>query len=229
MMVAKWLTRAGVVGLVISVQSMPGKAEDPVEVLGEALVENRNSVFSDLDFFFDLGLDGASAKFGEGGRSEETVYSGTLGFSGAYRVEQPDTGFWLEGDIRFNFREEDGDGTNDFSDSNLLIDGPSRLGIHDFFDDDFARMGKKWYVSAGSPLFYFAEVQLRWNSDDGFPGTDDDPATRVGIGLGRGSIVDLGSYERVGIVENELRTDGLLLAPFTAAQNTTLLPLFQNS
>lgn len=156
------------------------------------------------------------------------------------KVEKTMTGYWANGDFLIEKTKSDnGTAKSDYTKMEIRSYGE---GASTFYDISYADVGYKKYFSEQSPNYFYGQGKLNWTNEDGTnpepdpyaaylptPNNKGDIEAQVGAGVGFGKIVDLGSYERVIIVQNELMAAGLLNQKFSRSHITELLPLFRRS
>ena len=192
----------------------------------EALLYQVESKYVSSKWTLDL-----SATGNDDGTSEKSTESLKTDVGLSTIVEKIMTGYWLDADIELTVSRKD-DGNQDTEKAALRIKNFEENAVGGFEFSEFADAGYKLYFSDQSPYFVFGQCLGNWYVDHESPENEgDDPEEGLelfgGGGVGYGKIVDLGSYERVLIVQNELMKAGLIDTNFTRSTIVDLLPLFR--
>ncbi|MFH2066580.1 MAG: hypothetical protein ABIK15_15380 [Pseudomonadota bacterium] len=226
-MASKKLFFIVVVGLLLL--SLPVHAEYTVD---ENLLYEEESSYTKSEAKLDLLATGRNGFTSNDG--DDQSFSASVG--GVHRVEKTRTGYWV--DIKaaashdrdenktVNAVDQNSDSTK-FEIRNFDDTYSSTQGL---FNYNFADAGHKWYFSDQSPYYGFAQglANFTFERQSG-PDPDDGLESAVAGGVGYGKIVDLGSYERVLIVQDELLTAGLIKQAFSRSVIRELLPFFRRS
>jgi len=146
-------------------------------------------------------------------------------------VEQSLLGYWANADLNVDYRKND-DGTTKSDETTIELKNFDYSSGGIFLGGAPADFGYKRYFSRQSPYFAFGQGLVNWktiDSDATVAKGADGVEAAVGIGVGYGKIVDLGSYERVLIVQDELLSAGLIKVKFSRSIILELLPLFRRT
>lgn len=192
----------------------------------EALLYQVESKYVSSKWTLDL-----SATGNDDGTSEKSTESLKTDVGLSTIVEKIMTGYWLDADIELTVSRKD-DGNQDTEKAALRIKNFEENAVGGFEFSEFADAGYKLYFSDQSPYFVFGQCLGNWYVDHESPeneGGDSEEGLELfgGGGVGYGKIVDLGSYERVLIVQNELMKAGLIDTNFTRSTIVDLLPWFR--
>lgn len=170
-----------------------------------------------------------------------TLHEGTIAnfqtdIGATKRVERLKDGYWYDGGANFSYykykSENDDSNYDDREDTFFSIEsfGGTYQGL---FDYNYSDAGYKRYFSEQNPFYYFGQGLLYWwksNSDDDdsrYGSGNYTPEISAATGIGYGKIVDLGSYQRVLILQDELMAAGIIKSKFKRSTITLLLPLFR--
>lgn len=192
----------------------------------EAFLYQVESKYMSSKWTLDL-----SAMGDDDGTSEKSAEFLTTDVGLSTIVEKIMTGYWLDVDIKLTVSRDD-DGKQDTEKTDLRIKNFEENIAGGFDFREFADAGYKLYFSDQSPYFVFGQCLGNWYVDHKSPeneGGDSEEGLELlgGGGVGYGKIVDLGSYERVMIVQDELLKAGLIDTKFTRSTIVDLLPLFR--
>jgi len=192
------------------------------------LLYDEESQFLSSKWTFNLEATGS-----DNGTTDTSKQSVETDVGASVKVEKTRTGYWLNGDIDFKHFNDDDTGTayehlTQFEFKNF--DYTSTSGLFAF---NYAEGGYKYYFSDQSPYFAFGQGLANYYNEIRSPETPTDPDSGLELavagGVGYGKIVDLGSYERVLIVQDELLAAGLITQKFSRSIIRELLPLFRKT
>jgi len=149
-------------------------------------------------------------------------------------VEKTRTGYWLNGDLELTHTKTDS-ATTDSDQTELEIKNFEYTSTFGVLGVNYADAGYKYYFSDQSPYFAFGQGLINYYTETHSPWASVSPDPKIGlesaaaVGVGYGKIVDLGSYERVLIVQDELMAAGLVNQKFSRSIIRELLPLFRKT
>jgi len=183
-----------------------------------------------IDFLINKD-DGEASSLREG-----TIVDFQTDIGAAERVERLKDGYWFDGGFAFSYNKykpkNDDSIYDDREDIFFSIEGFERI-YQGLFRYNYCDAGYKRYFSEQNPFYYFGQGLFYWwknNSDydDSRFGPDNyTPEILAGAGIGYGKIVDLGSYQRILILQDELLAAGIIKSEFKRSTITLLLPFFR--
>jgi hypothetical protein len=198
------------------------------------LLYEEESIYKSSEWNIELLInkdDGEASALREG-----TIVDFQTDIGAAKRVERLKDGYWFDGGFAFSYNkykpENDDSSYDDREDIFLSIEGFERI-YQGLFRHNYCDVGYKRYFSEQNPFYYFGQGLFYWwknNSDydDSRYGQDNyTPEISAGTGIGYGKIVDLGSYQRILILQNELLDAGIIKSEFKRSTITLLIPLFR--
>ena len=150
-------------------------------------------------------------------------------------VENKKIGYWFNSDVEFTF-EKDVNGTSETEKTTTLnIRNFETSSVQGLSNNEMADAGLKFYLSEQSPFYFYMQALADWldtktetTSPTGTVSTQDNGIEYLlGGGLGYGKIVDLGSYDRVLIVQDQLLNNNMIKSEFSRDIIRELLPLFR--
>ena len=203
-------------------------------VVDEALLYEEESVYLKSEAKLDLLATGKNGFASDDG--DDQSFKASIG--AVNRVEKTKTGYWADGkaSIDHSINENKTTGQPDQRTDSTTFE--IRKFEETIFSDqaglniltDFADVGHKWYFSEQSPYYGFGQglAHYKFNRRTG-PNEADGLESAIAGGVGYGKIVDLGSYERVLIVQDQLLAAGLINQPFSRSVIRELLPFFRRS
>ncbi len=195
----------------------PATVTTQEELIRDVVVERESK---SIDARIELDLTATGYNNDEKRRSASATTKAGL----EYAVERGSQGYWFSGAIEVDFDYSKVD-TAESDAAGIKI-----LGFNEWGWDDFSAYGRKWYLTPQSPYFFYSEAQARWEKrDDGSTDSRDRPATNIAGGIGYGRVVDIASYERIIIVQNELMAAGILRTRIPRAMIRQLLPYYIRS
>jgi hypothetical protein len=185
-------------------------------LLSDILVE-ESLKYVDSRLEFDFSIDGSQ----NDERSVQVRLRGEWGID--LQVEKGWTGRWIKAgtEISYDYSE-----TKNATETESTQRAYTVRGFEDYYP---LSVGYKLYFGAQSPFFLYTEGQGRWEKGDNVPSEADDPETSAGLGIGYGRVIDIGSFQRVMIVQDELMFGGLLTRRFPRSVTAQLIPLFRRS
>lgn len=146
------------------------------------------------------------------------------------KIERPLSGYWFDGSIDFTYTKTQNDSGADQVDKTYKI--KQFEGIYEgFLQYDYCDTGIKRYLSEQSPIYIFGQGLFYWKNEVRDNDSSEDKKTEMsaGCGIGYGKIVDLGSYQRILVVQNELIAAGLVKQKFQRSTILKLLPFFRKA
>ncbi|MGD9210310.1 MAG: hypothetical protein PVI90_06015 [Desulfobacteraceae bacterium] len=185
----------------------------------------EESIYQSSKLKVDISIDHSTKVTKDTDATSESQESNLEVNIGAIRkVERPILGYWIDAAFEYAFEQDE---TSFEYDNPYIEDTTNRLKTNTYrikeFEEiyegflhyDYCDLGIKRYLSEQSPFYIFGQGLFYWekidsNSENATStgGSEDtensDPEILAGAGFGYGKIVDLGSYERILIVQNEL-------------------------
>ena len=152
---------------------------------------------------------------------------------GVQRIETALHGFWFDGSFDFEYNKSEdttGPETTETVDKTYQI--KQFEGIYEgFLRYNYCDVGAKRYLTPQIPLYVFGQGLFYWQDQVKDSDASESKATELaaGCGIGYGKIVDLGSYQRIIIVQNELMSAGLLNGKFSRSTIMKLMPFFRKT
>lgn len=234
--------------LILVKASVPGLAYD----VDKELLYELESIYQSSKLSVDISIDNSSKIMSEGEASERTNVKKDSRINanvGAIRkVERPIYGYWVDAAFDYEYQKEERSFQYDspFIEDSVLKLKKNTFKLKEFegaFEGfalyDYCDGGIKRYLSEQSPYYYFGQSLFYFEKVDSdsegitsteeIENTGDNPEILAGAGFGYGKIVDLGSYERILILQDELLDAGIIQDKFSRPTIIRLLPLFRRT
>jgi len=204
--------------------------------VNEDLLYEEESRFLSSKWTFNFDASGLNS---DSNAADSNSQSLTTDIGANTVVEKARTGYWANADFYVDYTRSDNQ-TAETQTTNIKIKNFTTTSVQGFRNFDWADVGYKFYLSEQSPYYAFTQGLAYWyrtesestNKNDSTLSTktdNDGLEATVGVGIGYGKIVDLGSYERVLIVQNKLMAAGLITSKFSRSVVRDLLPLFRET
>jgi hypothetical protein len=197
-----------------------------------------------LDLSYDRNVNTLSNNVVENsGTTLDTAADLETSIGAIRKIEKSIYGYWF--DTAFEYTYKNRERTYESGTSSDTTDNINIFRIKEFEDVyegfllyDYGDVGIKRYLSEQSPFYLFGQSLFYWeksdskndSSDSIYASQNSDSEIReilAGTGIGYGKILDLGSYERVLIVQTELLKAGILRNKLPRSTILELLHLFR--